>query len=372
MELPLAPRSTRRTLRLEKGEVLRLLGPLRLRVLDGCVVAGGVEACEGFEAVVQAERGSSLYALETSAEVELVLGHGARAETIRDEEAVRVAREWLELAQTAPRGKLLILGPMESGKSTLSLWLLNRQSNACYASLDAGQNELGTPGYFSLAPRGDTPALHPLDLNPVSAWLVGCNAPEHCHWPAISAAARLSSHATRRCTTTIMDTDGFVAGPGLVYKASIIEATQPDTIIIVEKGPWRQLATTASMYAEVLKTPPAPQKLVRSRDRGERRAYRSRMYQRLFANPEKLEIDTTRTPIHPLEPGHRIPERLLASLLHPDGSETPALTQGTDRLGTRLYILAAWRRDAKVNGVKLGFTRLTRDWREERLPLRPH
>ncbi len=372
MELPLAPRSTRRTLRLEKGEVLRLLGPLRLRVTSGCVVAAGVEACEGFEAVVQAERGASLYALESSAEVELILGHGAGAEVLRDEEAVRVAREWLEVARTAPRGKVLVLGPVESGKSTLTLWLLNSQSEACYASLDAGQNELGTPGYFSLAHRGEAPALHPLDLNPVSAWLVGCNAPEHCHWPAVSAAARLASYAAKTCTVTLMDTDGFVAGPGLVYKASIIEATQPDTIIVVEKGPWRQLAATASMYAEVLRAPAAPQRLVRSRDRGERRAYRARMYQRLFANPEKIEIDTTSVPVHPLEPGHRPPERLIASITHPDGSETPALTVGTDRLGTRLYLLAAWRRGTETKGVKLGFTRLTRDWREERLLLRPH
>lgn len=361
-------RVARLRVRVERGSLLWVSGPARVSVIEGSLYASGVRVEKGSEMLVQAGRGASLYAVDEDATVELVEGSGASHRVERDEEAMRTAVEWLRLvdsiAETRPR-LVAVLGPVESGKSTLSLWLANRLGG-CYASLDPGQNELGTPCYYSAAPIEGT-ALSTKDLRPRWAWLVGCNAPEQCPWESVSAAAALASYTRRACSTTVVDTDGFVSGPGLAYKTSILETLEPDATIVMERGPARQLARLARLYSGSVYTAPAtPERLVRSRSRRDRRVYRERMYQALFANAEKVRLDAARTPLAPpVEPG-KLPPGLLASLVAPEGYEIPALIERAS--SNVIEARVAWGASSGVRGVRLGSTRLV-EWREERVRL---
>ncbi len=385
-------------LRLAGDEALWVEGPARVEVASGFVYAGGVVAGEGSAFIVQAGRSASIYPAG-EARLVLSLGRGSSHRVERGGEGVRVAREWLrlleELEGLKPRS-VMVLAPVESGKSTLSTWTANRL-RGCYASLDAGQNELGTPGYYSAAPVQGV-ALTPKDLSPRWAWLVGCNAPEQCHWPAVAAAASLARFTLEKCSAVVMDTDGFVEGPGLVYKASLLEAVHPDVAVVLRRGPWLALRNAARAYADtVLEAPPAPRSVVRERGRRERREYRERMYMRLFANAEKMDVRLDETPVlnavlggvpsDPLAPrgallaaDGRLVEprrleswrRLLASLVTVEGYEVPALVENVSPEHRVLTLRVAWKPGAETRAVKLGFTRLTGDWREERLPPKPH
>ncbi|AEM38457.1 GTPase or GTP-binding - cren protein [Pyrolobus fumarii 1A] len=389
-------RVAREVVKLEPGSVLWLSGPVRVRIVEGGVVAGGVRVGEGFEFLVQAERGASIYAIDESATVELVVGAGGSYRVEKGGEAVGLAREWLRVAEgVAEIGAKLVavLAPVESGKSTLSLWLANRLGG-CYASLDAGQNELGTPGYFSATPIEHV-ALSPRDLGAKWAWLVGCNAPEHCHWPAMAAAASLARFTRSACKAVVLDTDGFVDSAGLVYKASLLEVLRPDAAIVIRKGPWMKLQQIARIYSDtVLEAPPVPPSLVRSRSRAERRAYRERMYRMLFQNAERVTLsledvvllnsEVAGFPQLPVQEDAylapdgtlRLAQRqqlqgLLSSIVLQEGYEVPALLEHLSVRSKSVTLRVAWKPEGKPVAVKLGFTRLV-GWREERLPLRPH
>ncbi len=354
--------------RVGRGSILWVSGPARVALLEGALYAAGVRVERGSETLVQAGRGASFYAIDSDALVEVVEGAGSSYRVTRDDEAFRVAVEWLrlidEVSSTKPR-TIVVLGPVESGKSTLSLWLANRLGG-CYASLDPGQNELGTPCYYSATPLGSF-ALTTHDLRAKWVWLVGCNAPEHCPWESISAAAALASFTRRACSATILDTDGFVSGPGLVYKTALLEAIEPDASIIVARGDASRLAAPARVYSGSVYTAPAtPEHLVRSRSRRERREYRERMYRVLFQNAEKIRIDITSAPLVPPVEPNRVPPGLLASLVLREGYEIPALVERATE--TAIEARIAWPPASAPKGVRLGATRLV-EWREERVEI---
>ncbi len=375
-----------------RGLFARLVGPLRVRVERGLLDFGGFEAGEGFEAVVQAGRGASALALEDS--VLVVQGPGS-VEVFESRRLEGVWSSWKrllgELGGVGARS-VAVLGPVESGKSTLSSWIASRM-RWCYASLDPGQNELGTPCFYSAAPV-EEPVLSVKDLGARWAWLVGCTTPSHCHWGSVAAAARLASFTRRACRGVVLDTDGFVSGQGLLYKQAILDTTSPDAVVVLERGPWRGLAQLARGAAGVVYTaPPVPEEHIVERRRGDRRVFRERMYARLFSRPTSLDLGLDEVALlgadygglpEPRLPGLYLdasgsptrprgsPAGLIAGLSLEEGYDVPALVKSIDwRLG-RVSVAAAWEPRGRVTALRLGYVRLGEGWREERLGYTPH
>ena len=374
-----------------RGVFVRLVGPLRVRVEKGRLDFGGFEAGEGFEAVVQASRGVSALAIEDT--VLGVQGPG-RVDVFESSVLGGVWRAWRRVLDEVARGgyrRVAVLGPVESGKSTLSAWMASRM-RWCYASLDPGQNELGTPCFYSAAPV-EEPVLSVKDLGARWAWLVGCTTPSHCHWSSVSAASRLAGFTRRACRGVVLDTDGFVSGPGLLYKQALLDALSPDAVVVFEKGPWRGLAQLSRGVADAVYTvPPVPEEYVVERSRGDRRVFRERMYARLFSSPVTLDLPLDAVAIlgadygglpEPRLPGlhldasgnvvkpRQAPRGLIAGLTLREGYDVPALLKSIDWGLARLTVAAAWEPRGEVRAVRLGFVRLLEGWREERLGYSP-
>ena len=143
---------------------------------------------------------------------------------------------------------LLLCGARNVGKSSFGRYLLNRALSdapaggaVCYLECDVGQSELSPPGLVSLhvvsAPLLGPPHTH------VRAAAVTCcvgdaspaTAPQHyvrCVQHVL--AAYRARHAS---LPLLVNTCGYVSGLGAQLLADLIDSTQPDALVFLDRPP---------------------------------------------------------------------------------------------------------------------------------------
>ncbi len=185
--------------------------------------------------------------------------------------------EWLDgLAFEISRyGRVVFVGPVDSGKSTLAFWVSNkmllRGSKAWYLTVDVGQNEVFCPGFEAIAvlkPPGVPGFSGSFSL--VEPCFIGSFTPSDSLDKYLGCASKLSRIAEG---PLIVDTDGWVTPPeGLESKARLADAVGVDLIVAIGlgEGEVRVLKKTV----EVLSLP----RLVKgSKSFEERRLHRERL-----------------------------------------------------------------------------------------------
>ena len=270
---------------LSRSKVVRVYGPAKLTVEKGVLLSAGYTVSEGSEIVVRSTRGASLYALESSRVCYTVGSSGL----VKVEETPRFNySNWMgvldSLAEQGAR-RIVVVGPPDSGKSTLSLWLRNRLE-VCLVEADVGQNEFGLPGMVA-ASRFDGvkyPTIN--DVLASRAWFVGHVSADK----ALDAIVAAVVGAAKWCSEYVIDTDGYVQGRGLVYKVSVVRALSPDAVVVMgDKG----LAERLKPFVDAVVVAERPP--VRERDRVDRKAYRERAYANLFRDTERLTLSLSET-----------------------------------------------------------------------------
>ncbi len=372
-----------------RGRGVWVSGPAKVVIERGSFMATGFVLESGAEIIVRGERGSSLYALEDS---RLCLGLGANGAYRLVERGYGLVEAWQRLVrglEETGSKRIVVVGAPESGKSTLSTWLRNALG-LCVVEADIGQNELGTPGMVSLASPGNEHVLSLQDLVPSKGFFVGHVSAEKVMDLVIAATVR----AARECREYVMDTDGFVAHRGVVYKRALIEAVGPDTVIVL--GQERLARELSGLGVDVVKAPSVPPELVRLRSRGDRRAYRQRLYASLFSASKPIVlrgatvahlcpysiggeevvytctntvfVESRRRPDVParwLRPGWA--KGLLAGIRSDDG-DTLAIVEDLDIPGEKIVLKPAGNREVGADSVRLvllGWVRVRDDYSEE-------
>ncbi|MEM0366578.1 MAG: Clp1/GlmU family protein [Acidilobaceae archaeon] len=130
--------------------------------------------------------------------------------------------------------RVVIVGPTDSGKSTLSLWALNKAlsrgiSKAYYLTVDIGQNEVYCPGFESLA-LINPPAIpgYTGSFRDIKLCFVGSFTPRESLDKYLECASELASKADGML---IVDTDGWIKDEGLRSKAILASTIKADIII---------------------------------------------------------------------------------------------------------------------------------------------
>jgi polynucleotide 5'-hydroxyl-kinase GRC3/NOL9 len=387
-----------RCLSLGGGEGLWVAGPARVRVEEGEVLASGYVLAAGGEAVVRAARGFTFYALGRGARVCISGGSGSGARLVGDE-GFGVVEEWLRLVERL-RGegarRVVVMGPPESGKSTLAAFLSNMLEVGVLEA-DVGQNELGLPACVSYAPRHSRILVLEDLAGDASCIFVGHVSAERVMDAIVSAAV---AAAARLEGGFVADTDGFVEARGAVYKAWLAEALAPDAVVLV--GQARSLMEALRAHGlRVYTAPPAPRPRWRSRE--DRRAFRSRHWSRLFAAAARVTLHGV--PVEPLCPyttagdavvytcpggeaiveSRRRPEvpgrwlrpgwarGLVAGLRLRGGADVPALVEALDLASGKLVARSPRPVEpGSVVGAHLGWVRLGENMVEEHLRVEPY
>jgi polynucleotide 5'-hydroxyl-kinase GRC3/NOL9 len=274
---------------LGEGRVLRVVGPARIDVISGAVLAVGSRFASGTSLVVHKYRSYGIKALSET-KLRVTLGEGAKIEEAGEGE--EVVDEWLKASEqilsTCRRSpcKVLIVGPPDSGKSTFAAFTANYLREAgmrvCVVEGDVGQEDILIPTTIALA-EVSRPVLWLRELEALTFRFVGCTSPQYCYSESILAIRELVDEATKMgFSAVLVNTDGWVGTTsGLEHKLSIVRWVRPDVIVTTSRELYEYFLRCLGRFAEIINIPkPA---VVRERSREERRELRIAAYRRYLS-----------------------------------------------------------------------------------------
>lgn len=282
------------------GTLFRVRGPARVEIKEGCAYALGIELHEGESFVIRKDRVVCVEALE-SLRALITLGVDGAVEVAKEgEEVIRV---WRSLAEKlfSKAARVMILGEVDSGKSTFATILLNtaarQRVKVAFLDEDVGQSDIGWPGTVALA-YAEKPVYWIRDLNPVAVEFIGSATPTGYEAQVLLATLKLSKKAARESDFVVVNTDGWVSGVrALNFKLSLVEAVEPDKVVIMrgDGGGSALKRALEAMGFNVLEAPSPPARPKKSRTA--RRVYRELALASLLMGSRKVKVDLKKAPL---------------------------------------------------------------------------
>lgn len=273
------------------GDVARVSGPARLEVVKGRILLVGSEYAEGSTLVIHSLRSYSLKALE-EAELRVFLGAGGAFEKVSP--ADEVIDCWMDVAETVWRDvsrsdltKVMIVGPPESGKTTLTAFIANyltrRGVRCCLIEGDVGQEDLAVPATVAMTVV-EKPFIWQRELNFREFRFVGCVSPRNCESRVIATLTDLVNAASSDgCHAVLINTDGWVSGrDALTYKLELVRWVKPTHLVVLDQKLKDVMSVAFRGLLKVVEAK-APDR-VKARSREERQQLRTESYKRYFAN----------------------------------------------------------------------------------------
>jgi len=199
-------------------------------------------------------------------------------------------RDAAEILRQSP-GFAVILGDVDSGKSTLCTYLANTcidyKVRTSIIDGDVGQADIGPPTTTS----SSTVSKHIFslqELKPERSYFIGDTSPSSVPDKLVQSIARLKDKLSTRSEITILNTDGWVREDlALRHKLQLLNSLRPDLVLglsldheldpILELQQSPTLQLKASSYS-------------RTRTREERKKAREEGYRRFLQNPKHLDL----------------------------------------------------------------------------------
>ena len=189
------------------------------------------------------------------------------------------------------RGFAIVLGDVDTGKSTLCNYLANKcleqGISMSFINGDIGQADVGPPTTtsFSIVSRQ---ILSLQELKPERSYFIGDTSPSSVPDKLVQSLVRLKRELSNQSEITVLNTDGWVREDEAVeHKLNLIESLQPDLIFglsldheldnILERQRCPTMRLEASSF-------------VRARTREERKKAREEGYRRFLQNPKHLDF----------------------------------------------------------------------------------
>lgn len=144
-------------------------------------------------------------------------------------------KELLRLLEEERPGVVVVLGDVDTGKSTLVTLMANQVEGVAVVDSDIGQKGILPPATVSLAvPGGPFESLS--ELKPLKSYFIGSITPQEFFAETIVGVKRLVDEARRMGLTAIVDTTGYIRGTGRELKRLKLEALEPDFIVALQRG----------------------------------------------------------------------------------------------------------------------------------------
>ena len=282
---------------IDSRDILRIKGPAKIRVVSGQCFIAAKKLAEGSEEVISSYRTYSIYT-DHKSRIEVELGSGGSIETPGEDE--EVVYRWIDYAnrRVDKNRRFVVMGPIESGKTTLSALLSNialeKGLRPCIIDADVGQEDIGLPGFIAMScPEKQIIWLR--DLEPQYFRMVGVLSPQHGSTRLLSAVYELYSIAVNKLGSdvVIVNTDGWVSSPlAIELKFEIARIVRATDIAVM--GPLRlynayslKQSNNKAINIEYLESP----KVVKARSREERKALRTMGYKKVLDGSTVRTID---------------------------------------------------------------------------------
>src|SRR5215831_8902578 len=184
--------------------------------------------------------------------------------------------------------KVLVVGAVDRGKSTYCAFLSRRcletGQRVAVVDTDVGQKDMGPPATLTLGYPEVAQSL--AEVPPVAWYFLGATSPAGHLLPMIVGVRQLLD--TARASYIIINTTGFVTGPGRVLKGYKIEAVRPDVIVALEHGRELRALLQAYRHYRILRVPASAYATPKTTE--QRRAARERAFGTYFATASTVEL----------------------------------------------------------------------------------
>jgi polynucleotide 5'-hydroxyl-kinase GRC3/NOL9 len=287
---------------------------------------------------------------------------------------IDIPEEWESLVPTIQRirGTVMILGAPDTGKTTLTRFLIaelsKRGEPIAYIDGDMGQSILGPPTTQGMAVlgKGETD----LEKTPLSgAYFVGSTSPRgHGCETLVGLKKLLEKSQVAGEAIAILDTTGYVTGEdGLELKYQKIDLLNPRHLVALQRdSEIEQILRTQQgregMVIYRLSSPP----IAHRRSPDERRRYRWRLFQEYFRHVRLHSLDLKRislTGAHRIRIDERHQGELVGLLLGLNGPDNLLVSLGIvedlNRMKGILSCLIPASTDLeRIRSVRLGSIRI--------------
>ncbi len=281
----------------EKDKILRISGPASIDVKKGSIRILGATYGIGSRVIINRYRSYAVKILDKETVISVSLGDGGSVEEpAPGEEVVDLWEEAsLKIIDYCKNSKCVtvVVGPVESGKSSytcmLSNLLLAQGIPVTVIDADIGQADIGLPGFIAMS-SPSKPLLWLRDLRAEKLYFVGSITPSIYMHRVISGIGKLLTVALEKSKAVVIDTDGWVHGTQAVeYKIDLLKAIDPDFVVVLGEGLNSILSKAFSTTSINVIELPSP-KIVKKRNREDRRYLRSKAYRRYLENSKQRRL----------------------------------------------------------------------------------
>ncbi len=225
----------------------------------------------------------------TGAELETRLGFAARYKIIEDSTIPTVWREASQIIEQS-RGTIVIIGDVDSGKSTLCTLLANKCHRDGFRvgviDGDVGQADIGPPTTISAAMVGNA-IFNLQELSSLASRFMGHTSPSLIPDKLNRGLVHLKKKL-ERSDVLLVNTDGWVQGDdALKFKAQLLRELEPQVVLgissngeldnLLDLQECTVLKLNRSIYA-------------RTRSREERKRTREFGYKRFLRNAKRVDL----------------------------------------------------------------------------------
>jgi len=291
-------------IKMSRGEALSFYGPAVIAVAKGLIDVFYRKFTCGEKLVVHRLRNYIVYAIEES-ELDVNLGPGAQIQQVDPEEPYFERRVIAEDITGKGYEKVVLIGGVDAGKSTLAILLSNlaleKNMKPAVIDGDVGQADIGPPGFVTLS-YPDQQVVWMRELKPKMMRFIGDIKPQHHVDQIIHAILELVETAlSDQRKPVIIDTDGWIGDEYAVdYKYRLVSALKPDAVVVVGEEIAGAFKRFESLGVKVYVTRTPVNRRTRSRE--ERRMLRRDKYCEFLekAGEKKLDLASIVVVGHPL------------------------------------------------------------------------
>jgi len=279
----------------EKDRSLLLEGPATVEVIDGTIVSLGVISNKGDHIEVKALK-SIPFKVKEKTVLNVTFGIGAKIVELTEE---AIPEDWPSVAHGLRDFKkpliAIILGDVDSGKSTLTTFLANLlvKDNFKVAVVDAdvGQSDIGPPTTIGMT-FIEKPVLSLVDIDYKAAFFVGLTSPAGLLHRSIAGTRIMVDKALDMgAEVVLVNTTGWIFGSDArELKTALTYLIRPDFLIALQKEEELEHLLRPYANSRIKTVRVVAPKYVRPRSREDRRLLRNIAYQKHLEGGKRIRL----------------------------------------------------------------------------------
>lgn len=279
---------------IEKGRTLLVDGPASVSLVSGKAAVFGSIVRNASKIVIREGKRLPFW-VEDKAIFSIELGEGSKAEDFEGDtipSSWNIAFEELTKIDAKPI-TVLVLGKIDSGKTSLCTYLLNRllreKKKVAVLDGDLGQSDIGPPCAVSYT-FVTKPVTDLFNLVAKNAFFVGLTSPSTTINRVIQGMTDLKKEIlTGDPDFVLVNTDGWTEGEdALYYKVKLIEELKPDSILgLQQTDELTMILNTLERFAKITLEPP---RAIGERNTEKRKNLRELGYVKYLKNPKTQSL----------------------------------------------------------------------------------